>query len=254
MAPIVLVIVVMLLSSPVLAQRTAPTIGVDPTADVIDHSRFDSLWRASKRFGRMKTSGVLSECYRTYRQTLATARPDGFLPESQLAFWVNAYLACLMETMHWRTGYRSTMWDSLYLERDTFHVAGVHHTLASLGERAVEVAGTVRARAFLATGSTNEPPFPTHACYAKTVRREMRAQLRKVVRSERYVLFDPAGRVLQLARLFGPWVEGMIDEGGSIVSFLLPWVSESQAAQLALAGQEVRVVLSDRIERWRHRR
>lgn len=236
------------------AQRTVPITGVDPAADVIDHARFDSLWRASKRFGRLDTKGLQSECYRTYRRALATARPEGFLPESQTAFWVNAYLACLMETMSLRTGYRSARWDSLYLEHDTFLVAGKPRTLRAMGERIVSAAGTVRARAFLATGSTNEPPFPAHACYAGTVRRELRDQLRKVVRSERHVLFDPAGKTLQLARLFEPWLEDMEHEGGSVVNFLMPWVTEAQAAQLALAGPEIQVVLSDRIERWRRQR
>ena len=238
----------------VSAQRTVPITGQDPAADVIDHARFDSLWRASKRFGRLDTKGLQSECYRTYRRALATARPDGFLPESQTAFWVNAYLACLMETMSLRTGYRSTLWDSLYLEHDTFLIAGKPLTLKAMGQRIVSAAGTVRARAFLATGSTNEPPFPAHACYAQTVRRELRDQLRKVVRSERYVLFDPAGRTMQLARMFEPWLDGMEREGGSVVNFLMPWVTEAQAAQLALAGPEIRVVLSDRIERWRRQR
>ena len=254
MVPVSSFLVIVFCVASATAQHTVPVTGVDPAADVIDHARFDSLWRASKRFGRLDTKGLQTECYRSYRTALSTAQPDGFLPTSQLAFWVNAYLACLMETMSMRTGYRSTLWDSLYLERDTFLIAEQPRTLRALGEKIVVVAGTVRARAFLATGSTNEPPFPAHACYATTIRREMREQLRKVVRSERYVLYDPAGKTLQLARLFEPWIDDMKREGGSVVNFLLPWVTEAQAAQLALAGPEVRVVLSDRIERWRRQR
>ncbi len=235
-------------------QRAAPITGVDPMVDVIDHGRFDSLWRASKRFGKIDTRGVQSECYRTYRAALAGAQPQRYLPESQTAFWVNAYLACLMEVMDRRVGYRSTRWDSLFRYRDTFQIAGEAWTLASMGERIVQIAGTVRARAFLATGSSAEAPFPAHACYAATVRRELREQVRKLCRSEQYVLFDPAGKTLQLARMFESWAEGMKHEGGSVVDFLLPWVSEATAAQLALAEPGIHVEYSDRIERWRRRR
>ena len=251
----ILVVLLLLLGGPAAyAQRAAPITGADPSEDVIDHGRFDSLWRASKRFGRIDTRGVSTECYTSYRAALAGATPQRYLPESQTAFWVNAYLACLMETMHLRTGYRSTLWDSLYDKRDTFSIAGEPHTLRSLGEKIIAVAGTVRARAFLATGSTNEPPFPAHACFAHTVRRELREQVRKVCRNDRYLLFDPAGKTLQLARMFEAWQPHMELEGGSVVDFLLPWVTEALAAQLALAGPDLRIVYSDRIERWRRQR
>lgn len=254
MMGIMVVVFLMVLVPNAAGQRAAPVTGRDPSADVIDHARFDSLWRASKRFGKIDTRGVRTECYRSYRTALAGGRPAGFLPESQLAFWVNAYLACLMEVMDRRVGYRSTRWDSLFRYRDTFEIAGEACTLASMGERIVQIAGTVRARAFLATGSSTEAPFPAHACYAATVRRELREQVRKVCRSEQYVLFDPAGRTLQLARMFESWAPDMVTEGGSVVDFLLPWVSEATAAQLALAQPGIHVEYSDRIERWRRRR
>lgn len=240
--------------SPALSQRASPVTGADVVADVIDHTRFDSLWRASLRFGKLNTHGVQTEVYQSYRDSLANAYPSSYLPESRVAFWVNAYLALLMEAMSMRVGYRSTVWDSLYLKRDTATIAGRRYTLQQLADTIVGTARTVAVRSFLCTGSSTGPPFPAHALYARTVMAEMRAQLRKLVRSERNVLYDPAGNVLQLSHLFDQWIDGMEAEKGSIVDFLLPWVSETVAAQIALAKSTLVVQVADRIETWKRAR
>ncbi len=83
---------------------------------------------------------------------------------------------------------------------------------------------------------------------------ELRGQLRKLIRSERYVLYDPAGKVLQLAVMFEPWLQGMVKEAGGVVQYLLPWMTEAMAAQVALAGSSVSIQISDRIETWRRAR
>ncbi len=236
------------------AQRTAPTTGADVLEDVIDHRRFDSLWRASRQHGRLDGRAVLTDVYREYRMALASALPDRFLPEARLAFWINAYLALLMEVVHHRVGYRSTVWDSSFREHDTAIIAGSAFTLRAIADTVIALSGSVAYRAFLCTGSTSDPPFPSHAMYARTIRQELRNQLRRLVRSEQFVLYDPAGNVLQLASMFKPWLQAMETEKGSVVSFLLPWLDESTAAQLALHSSSLRVQIADRIERWRKAR
>ncbi|MBI2793057.1 MAG: DUF547 domain-containing protein [Ignavibacteria bacterium] len=236
------------------AQKTAPTLTKDLYEDVIDHRRFDSLWRASKRFGKLHTNAVWSEAYATYRQLLADADPGPFYVDSRLAFWINAYLAVLMKVMQLRVGYRSTVWDSLLSIRDTFIIAHERHTLRSLSDTIIATAQTVRVRAFLCSGSSNAPPFPTGACFAKTMKESLREQLRRVCRSERYVLYDPAANVLQLSVMFKEWFDEMIVESGSVVDFLLPWITEAAAAQLALRKEGMQTVISDRIEKWNRAR
>lgn len=236
------------------AQNATPITGADVLEDVIDHSRFDSLWRASKRFGRLSTNGVYSQAYLDYRKALATAHPDQYLPDARIAFWVNAYLALLMEAMNNRLGYRYTIWDSLYLHRDTARIAQAPFTLQQLADTIAATAGKVAIRAFLCTGSSSDPPYPAHALYAKTVTQELRIQLRKLVRSERFVLYDPAGNVLQLATMFMAWQQGMVQERGSAAEYLLPWFTEEVAAQVALRQQTLVVQYSDRIEVWKHTR
>lgn len=250
----ILLVLLMHCATTATAQSTAPITGADVLEDVIDHTRFDSLWRESKRFGKIDTKGVNSDAYREYRKQMALARPDRYLPASRLAYWINAYLALLMEAMNNRVGYRATVWDSLYLQRDTATVANAPFTLKRLADTIVSIANDVQIRAFLATGSSNGPPFPAHALYARTVAAELRTQLRKLVRSERYVLYDPAGNVLQLAVLFNEWFADDSLRQTNVLEVLLPWMNEAMAAQIALNQGTLAIQISDRIETWKRAR
>jgi len=233
------------------AQREQRALTMEDTVDVIDHARFDSLWHGSLRQGALITDGIHSNAYTWYRQAVAEAYPTMYHPNAQLAFWVNAYLSCLWEVMHLRVGYRSTVWDSAFFRRDTFRVAERTHTLQTLRDTIVGCVRDVRASIFLATGSTHDPPFPSHVCFAKTVRQNMRDLLRRVCRSERFVFYDPAGNVLQLSSFFKPLAERMRAEAGSEVQWVLPYVTEQTAALLALHRSSVRVIVGDRIEKWK---
>ncbi len=177
-----------------------------------------------------------------------------YLPAARTAFWVNAYLACLIEVLHLRAGYRSTAWDSLWLRRDTFNVAGRRLTLDEMRHEAVRAAGTVAVMGCLPSGSTRGAPFPPAAATASTMRRLMRDQMRRVCRSERYVLYDPAGNVLQLSGFFSELLPAMSTEARSAAEWLLRYVAEDTAAQVALHAGTLRVQVHDVLETWRKAR
>lgn len=247
-------VMVLAFGIPLTAYSQSGVLSVDPFADVIDHSVFDTLWRSSKQGGKVRTTVVLEHQYQRYRSLLATATPESYLPSAQLAFWVNAYLACLLEVLHYRRGYRSAQWDDSLLQRDTFHIAQSRYSLRDLGRRVEEVAGTIKARSMLSTGSTSGPPLLRVIPTARTIRTIMHEQLRRLFRSGRYVRFDPAGSVLQLSGLFQEWLPAMEREGGSIQGFLMPWLSEETAAGVALAGPTLRIQVLDRFDTWLHAR
>jgi hypothetical protein len=46
----------------------------------------------------------------------------------------------------------------------------------------------------------------------------------------------------------------MEQERGSVVQFLLPWLDDVIAAECALRRASMRVLVADRIEKWRRRR
>jgi hypothetical protein len=235
-----------------LAQEGAVALG--ESVDVIDHGVFDSLWQASLDRGRLRTEAWNSDAYRTYRLGLAGASPMSYLPKARSAFWVNAYLACLIEILHLRSGHRSTAWDSLWLRRDTFLVAGQRHTLESMRAEAIRAAGTVAVMGCLPSGSSRGAPFPPAAATAATIRRLIRDQMRRICRSERYLLYDPAGNVLQLSNFFGPILKDMAAEARSVADWLLRYVAEATAAQIALHASTLRVQVHDVLETWRKAR
>lgn len=238
----------------VVCDGEGQTFGVDDTSDVIDYGLFDSLWTEALGQGRLSTHAIGSEPFGRLAGMFADARPQAYGPVARSAFWINAYLLCLWQVMERSAGYRSTIWDSTLLRRDTFVVAGEPVVLHDMRELARSHEMTVLVTMMFATGSTHAPPFPPRAVRARTWYRQLRDQARRVIRSERFVLYDPAGHVLQLAGFFRPYLDGMISERGSVVQFLLPYVSESMAASLGLRPRDLRIVVSDRIERWVRRR
>lgn len=248
------IVIMLVMCTVAMAQRGARVQSVDDTTDVIDHRAFDSLWHASLHGGRLRTDGARSDVLHAYFRAMADASPDAFLPWARRAFWTNAHMACVLVVMDRHTGMRSTVVDSMLFDLDTFLIAGDRHTVRSLAQMVISVHGSALACVLLGTGSTHAPPFLSHAMFARTADRMLREQARRVLRSERFVLFDPGNDALQLASFFAPYMTQMEMEGGSVVQFLLPWLDELTAAECALRRATLRVVISDRIERWRRRR
>jgi len=227
--------------------------GVD-TADVIDHSLFDSLWHASVKNGRLSTEAVKYSAFDIYWRRLRSAEPARFAKASRMAFWCNAWLASVLSVMASHAGYRSTIWQDALFEADTFEIAGERMTLRSLRHRIVQEAGSPVALFALATGGSKAPPFPSHAYRARTVERSIRDLAKRVCRSERFVFYDPGQNVLQVSSMFAEYEPAIIAAYGSLPQFLLPWVSEAVAAELALRRQSLTVIYGDAVDRWTRRR
>lgn len=226
----------------------------DEHADVLDYTSIDSLWRESVHRGRLLTGGVRSEAYRRFREQCATVTPMSFLPNARLAFWTNVYLVCLMEAMHLRVGYRSTATDSFWLTRDTFAIAGERLTLADLREKVRNTGVLMHAPECLSTGSSHGAPFATTLASARRVRVWYRDIIRRIVRSERHVLFDPWSSTLQASRWLQPLWHRLGDRDATFVDYLMPYMTEGMAAQVALGAPRLRLLFSDRIESWRKAR
>lgn len=230
------------------------TLQSDADADVLDYRSIDSLWQESVEHGRLATAAVRSDVYRRFRHLCASATPMAFLPYARLAFWTNVYLVCLMEAMHLRVGYRSTTHDSLWLRRDTFLVASERVTLADLLDRIETCSVLVHARECLTIGSSHGAPFPATLASARRIRAWFRDLLRRIVRSERNVLFDPWSSTLQIASWLRPLWKRLGERDASFVDYLIPSMTESMAAQVALCAPRLVVRFSDRIETWRKAR
>lgn len=230
------------------------TLQSDEHADVVDYSSIDSLWRESVDRGRLRTAAVGSDVYRRFRDQCANATPMAYLPNARLAFWTNVYVVCLMEAMHLRVGYRSTTHDSLWLRRDTFLIARERVTLDDMLRRVEACSVLVHARECLPTGSSHGAPLPPTLATTRRVHVWYRDMLRRIVRSERNLLFDPWSSTLQVSAWLRPlWIR-LGERDGTFVDYVMPQLTESIAAQIAMCAPQLRIVFSDRIETWRKAR
>ena len=78
--------------------------------------------------------------------------------------------------------------------------------------------------------------------------------MRRICRSERYVLYDPGGNVLQLSGFFAPLLVRMATEARSVADWVLPYVTEAMAAQIAVHAAGLRIQVHDVLETWRKAR
>lgn len=241
-----------------LLPNSQPAYGIgrtrDTIHDILDCAPFLRAWKGATAKGWLSTNVVDSAWYAEWMQTLATARPDTAVPWARRAFWVQAWMSCMLVVAHRRMAYRTTRYDPRLTDRDTFVIAGTTMCLKDLGLRVVREFGTCSSISLFGMGSTHGPPLAPYAPVAWTVERLMREQMRKIARSERHVLWDPASDVLQIASWMEPWSDMMREEAGDEVAFLIPYMDDATAAAVAFRRQHVTIVYSDRLERWKRRR
>jgi hypothetical protein len=228
--------------------------GRDTLHDVLDCAPFQRAWKGATARGWLTTGVVDSAWYSSWMQSLADANPDTALLWARRAFWVQSWMSCMLVVAHKRMGYRTIRYDTTILVKDTFLIAGGQMCLRDLSARVVQEFGTCASIALFGMGSTYGPPLAPYAPVAWTVEKLMREQMRKIVRSERHVLWDPATDVLQVATWMEPWAAAMQEEAGDVVAFLMPYMDDPMAAAVALRRKTVVVVYSDRLERWKRRR
>lgn len=232
----------------------ALTISGADTTDVVDHTDFDTLWHASIKNGRLSTEAVRYSAFDIYWRRLRAAEPARYSKAARTAFWCNAWLASVLSIMSTHAGYRSTIWHDALFEADTFTIAGENMTLRLLRQRIIQEAGTPLALFALSTGSTKAPPFPSHVYRARTVARALRDQAKRVCRSERFVFYDPGQNVLQVSSMFAEFEPSIQSAYGTLPQFLLPYMSEATAAEVALRRKTLTVIYGDAVDRWIRRR
>lgn len=243
-----------IVSIPLGAMAQQATMQSDVQADVLDYTSIDSLWRESIDRGRLRTDGVSSHAYIRFRVQCEHVAPMSFLPNARLAFWTNVYLVCLMEAMHLRIGYRATATDSLWLRRDTFFIANERLTLEGVRDKVRSTQVLVHAYECLPTGSSQGAPFPTTLASGRRIRVWYRDLFRRIIRSERHIMFDPWSTTLQASMWMRPLWQHLGERDATFIDYIMPYMTEAMAAQVALGAPRLRVQFTDRIETWRKAR
>jgi hypothetical protein len=209
------------------------------------HALWDSLLQQYVWAGRIAVTSLAADPrFEHYLALLATAHPEQWSRESQIAFWLNAYNACAVAILVRRPGLRYiARLDSLF-HADTFCVAGMEHTLFTLRQQLRQFGDPL---VHMGAGGLTEsfPPLPRRAFTSANLRRQLRENARRFLQSPRGCLLDVESNVLWLSPIFA-WYRADFERGGRS---LLHWVAEyaepTVAAYIAARRRELRVEFLD---------
>lgn len=230
-----------------------PCPAKDTIRDIVDPTPFIALWKGASEQGKLDTRAVHDTTFQRWFSAIQNAHPDDGHPWAQRAYWLHAWHGWFLVVANRNAGKRTLNVDSTWRTRDTVVIAGQYHTLESLENRVQESFGTCAAALLLGTGNVAGFPLLQDMPRASMIERALRHRTRSLARSERFVLWDPGDDALHLHRSFQRLEVAMVKEAGSVLAFLLPYMSDAMAAAVALRATKARVFYADVLDRW-HRR
>lgn len=233
---------------------SGPGLKRERVHDVIDPSLVDSVLKRWVIRGRLNTRVIGDSTFLYLLDTVGRSQLTGRDRLSQWAFWANVQILVAMDIAARKTGYRSTTSDSSLFRGDTFIVAGEAFTYDSLRRYCVYQASSVLSVLSAPVGSNHGVPWPSTAARADRVINWWRDNAKRVLRSPRFVLYDPASDVIQIAGVLTGFEDQIERYHGTIINFILPYLDDATAASVALQRSRVRVELVPVIERWNRQR
>lgn len=203
------------------------------------HAVWDSLLQQYVWAGRLDVIGLSAdERLQHYLELLATAHPERWPREAQMAFWLNAYNACGVALLVRRPGLRYIANLDSLIRADTFCIAGEEHTLFSIRQRLRSFGDPLLH--FGAGGLT--PSFPSLARRAFTsanLRRQLRDNARSFLRSPHGCVLDVATNTLWLSP-FLAWYRADFERGQrSLLHAVAEFAEPTVAAYIAARRQEL---------------
>lgn len=209
------------------------------------HAVWDSLLQRYVWAGRIDVVGLSAdERLDRYLQQLATAQPEQWPREAQMAFWLNAYNACGVALLVRRLGLRYIAHLDSLLQADTFCIAGEEHTLFSLRQRLRSFGEPLLH--FGAGGLTPSfPPLARRAFTSANLRRQLRENARAFLRSPHGCVLDVATNTLWLSP-FLAWYRADFERGQrTLLHTVAEFAEPTVAAYIAARRQELRVDFLD---------
>lgn len=206
------------------------------------HAVYDSLLQACVSGGKVFYEGFRIPAFTAYRERLATAVPSAWSKDEQLAFWLNAYNASVLANVLAHPGVRMVQNIEGFFDSDTFRIAGKNLTLDQVLNEVLRPVfrepllhfGIVRA-------SLGSPPLPNRAFRAATVRKALRQNARRFLRTERGVVLDVGANVLLLSPLFEWYREDFGKEDKELLALVVQHVRETEAAYIAVHRSDITI-------------
>ena len=199
-------------------------------ADPISHAALDSVLTRVLRGGRVDY-GALARDHADLDRYLAAgaaARPDAWPREEQIAFWVNAYNARVLDAVIRRPGLKSVLdvrkvagIPTLGFFREQRVTAGAQHSLDDIEHRILRARyAEPRLHFVLNCASVSCPVLPERALTAATLEADLESATRRFLADSTRNRFDPA-RGMQLSAIFKWYAEDFRKSDRSVRSFVL---------------------------------
>ena len=198
-------------------------------AETFPHAALDSALARVLRDGRVDY-GALARDHADldrYLAACAAARPDEWPREAQIAFWVNAYNARVLDGVIRRPGLKSVLdvrkilgIPTLGFFREQRVTAGARRSLDDIEHRILRVRyAEPRVHFVLNCASVSCPVLPARALDPATLDGDLDAATRRFLADTTRNRIDPGGR-LRLSAIFKWYAEDFEKAAGSVVAFV----------------------------------
>ena len=213
-------------------------------ADAVDYGSWDALLRQFVEEGRVDYAGLAGQraSLDAYLAGLAEADPAALgSPQEPLAFWINAYNACVIREVLDRYPLRSVKDVRGFFDRERCRVGGEALTLNEI-EAKGRALGDWRIHVGLVCGSTSCPPLRPEAYQAARVSEQLDDQARRF-------LNDPVhgarvdGNILWVSKIFKWYASDFVPSGPMTATSLWPLISRYILQLESLIADPTRVSL-----------
>ena len=206
-------------------------------ADTFDHLLFDQILKqyVDDR-GLIDYNGIAKDRrFSEYMESLKTAKVEEMSQDGQLAFWINAYNAVIIDKvikMKPKKSVRETfipgVWTSTKIFTSRKNVVAkeqlspddIEHEI--LRKRFKEP----RIHFAIVCASSGCPPLPRIAYTEENVQVRLEEETRKYINSTRGTRIDRAENTLHLSKLFDWFKSDFVDKSGSVIDFVRPYLRE----------------------------
>ncbi len=202
------------------------------------HTVFDSLLQLHVGGAKVYYEGFNTPVFLAYRNRLASARPAAWSRDEQMAFWLNAYNASAIAAVLARPGLRVISNADGFFNQDSFAVAGAYYTISRILDE-LRAFGEPLVHFGASCGAAGAPRLHNRAYRAATVLKTLRDNARKFVSGENGAVLDVGANVLMLPALFEHYRIDFERSGRTLLSAIVPYVRETEAAYIAVHRSDI---------------
>lgn len=202
-----------------------------------DHSNFDLILKQHvDDRGLVDYNGIAKERrFLDYMKSLESAKVEGLSRDAQLAFWINAYNAVVIDkVIKWKPkkSVRETLIPGVWTSTKFF--TSREHIVAGKRISPDDIEHDILRKKFkdprihfaIICASSGCPKLPRIAYTEENVQARLEEETRKYLDSERGIRIDRAENTLYLSRIFDWFGNDFVEKSGSVVNFIRPYLKQ----------------------------